>query len=169
MELVSFIDPILAVFPRIPNAMLSLVFGYILLRIFLSVIGRLMKAARMTKGLREVIASMTTWVVWAVLISVIARNLGFSQISSTISGSLILVGFALANGASSLTADILSGLMLARDPDFNIGYKVKVGDMEGRIEKMDIRKVRISGKNQQTYVIANSQIDKSSWTLVSKD
>lgn len=169
MDINLFIDPILNIIPKLPNAILSLVFGYIVVKILILIFGRVLRIARINKGLRDVILSMTSVILWVILISVIARNLGLSQIATTISGSLIVLGFAIANGASAMTADMLAGLMLANDEDFRIGYTVKINDIEGKIYKLDIRKVRIKDKDGKFFIFANSVVEKSMWTLISKD
>jgi small-conductance mechanosensitive channel len=80
----------------------------------------------------------------------------------------VALGFALANGASSLTADIISGLFLSRDRDFECGYRIKVGDIEGTIERVDTRKIRIKSDDGRTHVFPSSKVDTMGWTVVEK-
>jgi small-conductance mechanosensitive channel len=169
MNVQSFVDPIVNLIAKLPNAILSLVFGYLVVKVILVIINRVFHVAKITKGLRDVIMSMASVVLWVILVSIVARNLGLSQIATTISGSLIVLGFAIANGASSMTADILAGLMLAKDEDFKVGYTIKINDIEGVISKLDIRKVRIINKEGKIFVFANSVVEKGMWVLLSRD
>ena len=72
----------------------------------------------------------------------------------------------MANGANFLVSDILSGWYLARDPDFMIGEKIKFGDIEGRVEHIDLRKVRVRDKTGHLHIIPNSILDKAQFCVL---
>ncbi|MFA6422958.1 MAG: mechanosensitive ion channel domain-containing protein [Patescibacteria group bacterium] len=169
MNIQSFINPFINIVPKLPQAILGIVIGYIVIKILLALLNRILRLGRITKGLRDVLISLASVLAWGILISVVTRNLGFGQISATISGSLVVLGLAVATGASSMTSDIIAGIMLAKDEDFRVGYHVKIGDITGIIYKLDMRKVRIKDDKNNIFVIANSQVEKGTWQLISRD
>jgi len=106
---------------------------------------------------------------WVILFAEIARELGLGSLAITISGSLAVLAIALASGASGLAADIISGIFLAKDSDFEIGYKIKVGSIEGIVTGVDIRKIRIIDDEGSIYILPNAKLDKEGWQVISRD
>jgi len=164
-----FLDPIKNYGPKIPEIIITLIIGVVLVKIASYFLVKALKLTRISAALVSILSSMIIVLFWVLFFSEIARQAGLSNLALTISGSVIVIGLALANGASSLTADIISGLFLAKDPDFEIGYLVKSGDIEGIIRKIDIRKIRIRDKSGKLHIIPNNVVDKSSWVVISRE
>ncbi|MFA7243994.1 MAG: mechanosensitive ion channel domain-containing protein [Patescibacteria group bacterium] len=164
-----FWDPILNYLPKLPFVVLGLVIGYIIIRIVLSVLKNTLKYTKVPKALSGIIISMLTIIFWVLLFGEMARALGFTSIAITISGSLLVLGLALANGATTLTSDIISGVFLAKDEDFEVGFRVKTGDVEGVIQKVDIRKVRIVADDGKLHIVPNVNLDKNGWVVLERE
>ncbi len=154
--------------PRLPEVAFSFLIGYLVLSIILTLFSHALSASHVHKALITILRSLLSVVLWVILTAHILRGLGLSQIAVTISGSLLVIGLAIANGAQSTVADIISGLFLAKDPDFDIGYLVKSGETEGIIESIDIRKTRIRTRDGILHVVPNSLIDKERWQVLSR-
>lgn len=165
----KFWDPILNYLPRLPFLLLGLVIGYIIIRIILSVLKNTLKITKVPKALSGIIISMLTIVFWILLFAELSRSLGFTSIAITISGSLLVLGLALANGATTLTSDIISGVFLAKDEDFEVGFRVKTGDVEGVVQKIDIRKVRIISDDGKLHIVPNVNLDKNGWVVLERE
>jgi len=75
----------------------------------------------------------------------------------------------LATGASGMASDIISGVFLARDHDFDLGYKIKVGGIEGIVQQIDIRKIRIVDDLGNTHIFPNTKLDKDGWQVISRE
>jgi small-conductance mechanosensitive channel len=164
-----FWQPIANFGPKIPTIIISFVVGYFIIQIIAAVLNRALKFSRMPRALTSVIASLALIVMWVALFAEIARQLGMGSLAVTISGSLAVLALALASGASGLAADIISGVFLARDPDFEIGYKIKVGDVVGLVHNVDIRKIRVVDAEGVVYIFPNSKLDKEGWQVVSRE
>jgi len=106
---------------------------------------------------------------WVILFAEIARELGMGSLSVTISGSLAVLALALATGAAGLASDVISGVFLARDPDFEIGYKIKIGDVEGIVQGVDIRKIRVVDESGNIHIFPNNKLDKDGWEVISRE
>lgn len=155
--------------PKLPGILIGLFFGYLMIRLLTYLLGRALKVVRLNKALRDIIVSLASVIMWILLASEILRQAGLNNLALTISGSIVALGFALANGTQALTGDIIAGLFLAKDKDFECGYRVKIGDIEGVVDKIDIRKVRVKTDDGKIHVVPNSKVDNMlGWTIISR-
>lgn len=164
----KLIDDTKALISKLPEVAVAFLIGFVLIKITELVFERTLKVFRVPKALIFILRSLVTVVLWVILISHLLRLVGLNQVAITISGSLLVVGLAIANGANTLVADVLSGLFLAKDPDFDIGYRIKSGDTEGVIEAIDIRKTRIRTDDDILIVVPNSVVDKDRWQIIDR-
>ena len=163
-----FWEPIKNFGPKIPILIVGLIAGILVIKILLVLMERTLKITRAPKALSGIVISLVAIVLWIMLFSEIARELGLSSVAITISGSLIVLGLALASGASNLTSDIISGVFIAKDDDFEVGFRVKSKDVEGVVQKIDIRKVRIVDDDNKLHIIPNTTLDKSGWMVIAR-
>jgi len=165
----SFWRPIANFGPKIPVVIISLIVGYFIIQIITAILNRALKFSRMPRALVSVVASLALIVMWVILFAEIARQLGMGSLAVTISGSLAVLALALASGAAGLASDVISGVFLARDPDFEIGYRIKVGEVTGIVHSVDIRKIRVVDESGVVYVFPNGKLDKDGWQVISRD
>lgn len=167
--LLSLWQPIIHYGPKIPELIVTIILGVVAVRIISFFIARGFRVLRITRTLANVLASIIMVVLWVMLASEIARQAGLTNLAITISGSIVVIGLALANGASNLTSDIISGIYLAKDGDFEIGYRVKIGDLEGIIRKIDMRKVRLRDDDGKLHIFPNNLVDKAEWVVLNRE
>jgi len=165
----SFWQPIVNFWPKIPAVILGLIIGIFIIKILTGILARALRYSRLPKALSGIITSLVVIVMWVLLLSEVARQLGMSGLAITISGSIVILGLSLASGASGLTSDIISGIFLARDEDFELGYRIKVGNVEGVVQKVDIRKIRIIDDDGNVHVYPNAKLDKDGWEIISRE
>lgn len=163
------VQPFVSFGPLLPKVIVGLLVGIVLINIAIYVSRGLLRVGRVPRSLSDIILSLGAIVLWIMLLAELAKAVGLSSIAVTISGSLIVIGLALANGAGSMTSDIIAAFFIAKDKDFEIGYRIKTGDIEGIIDKIDVRKVRIVGDDGQRYVVPNTNLDKNGWVLLNTD
>lgn len=164
-----FWQPIERYGPKIPELIITLILGIIAIKVVSYFLAQAVRLAKMPKALSTVVSSVISVVLWVLLFSEFFRQAGLTNLALTISGSAVVVGLILANAFAPVIADIASGLYLAKDPDFEIGYLVKIGDIEGVIRKIDLRKVRIRDDKGKLHIFPNNEIDKGSWVVLSRD
>jgi len=165
----SFVNLVIDFIPKLPPLVLSLVLGIIIIKVLTELAKYFLKIARVPKTLSSILLSLLAIVLWVLLFGELARELGMTSVAITVSGSLIVLGLALSNGATALTADIIAGVFLAKDRDFEIGHKVKIGEFEGVVQSIDVRRVRIIDKDGVLHVIPNANIDKSGWSVLERE
>jgi small conductance mechanosensitive channel len=148
---------------------LAFAVGVVVLYLFSWLLEKLLRVARTPRTLHDIIISISRVVMWVILIAIIFQSIGLPQVALALSSSLAIVGVALGAGANGLVQDVISGLFLARDQDFDTGFRIKSGDIEGIIKRVDIRKVRIEDSKGCIHVVPTSSFDKTSWVVLSRD
>lgn len=170
--LTSLINPLINILPRLPEAILTFIVGWIFLQIAIYFLDKSLsfRILKLPKGLKGVILSLAKFFFWVALIIFLINSLGFGKLALAISGSTAIVMFILSSGASGLVADIISGLFLASDPDFNVGDTVKSGEdkTQGTVLSMDLRKCRMEDDKGKIHIIPNSVIEKKEWVVVAR-
>ncbi|MEI6498608.1 MAG: mechanosensitive ion channel domain-containing protein [bacterium] len=154
--------------PKLPMMILGLLFGYIIIKIFLMFIRKGLAIIHTRKAMVDIILPLSTAIMWVIFFSEFARHLGLSGIAVTFSGLLIIIGLALSNGTSALVGDLIAGVFLAKDIDFGVGYKIRFGDAIGIVRKVDNRKVRIESDDGHIFVIPTSKFDSTGWEVIDK-
>ncbi|PIU24304.1 hypothetical protein COT12_01750, partial [Candidatus Berkelbacteria bacterium CG08_land_8_20_14_0_20_39_8] len=97
-----FWQPVANFGPKIPGIIVSLLVGYVIIRIILAILHKVLKFSRIPRALVSVVVSLALIVMWVILFAEIARELGLGSLAITISGSLAVLAIALASGASGL-------------------------------------------------------------------
>jgi moderate conductance mechanosensitive channel len=156
--------------PKIPAALVALLFGFVLIRIVSWLAQAFISLVRLPRGLKSILVSLIDGLLWIFLLISVMQSLGLNNIALVFSGSVAAAGLALAAGGSTLVSDILAGIFLAKDRDFSIGDEVVAGENQtvGVVEGMDMRRTRIRDKSGQLHIIPNSVIERKEWVLVAK-
>ncbi|MDB5178778.1 MAG: mechanosensitive ion channel protein MscS [Patescibacteria group bacterium] len=158
------------VLPRLPNALFDLLVGILVIRVLERVLRFIMKYTSMQPALRDVMVSVISIIMWIFLSVTLLGELGFSGVIYFFTGSVAALGIAMAAGGSTLIADIIAGIFLARDNDFNVGDEVIVGERPtlGTIESMDARRTRLRDDRGILHIIPNSVVERKEWIVISK-
>lgn len=153
------------VWEKLPELVLTLVFGILLIKLVKLVVHRLVKVSLANKAMRGVLLSVLDFGLWLFLFATIFHEIGLTQLSFALSGSVIALVVAAASGSSAFVQDVVAGIFLAQDRDFKLGSRIKVDTTEGLVERMDGRKVRIRDDKGNLHVYPNSQFDRGSWVV----
>ncbi|HEY6736516.1 MAG TPA: mechanosensitive ion channel domain-containing protein [Candidatus Saccharimonadia bacterium] len=164
------LDGINHLVPRLPGVLFDLLLGIIVIRVMVRLSKLVMKWVRVPAGLRGVINSIFESFLWVLLTINVLSELGYSGIIYFFSGSIAAIGIAMAAGGSTLVSDIVAGIFLARDIDFNVGDEVIVGETptQGIIERMDARRIRLRDQDGILHVIPNSVVERKEWVLIKR-
>lgn len=168
----SFTDHIIGgldqLLPKIPIAIFDGLLGFLLIRWIVRLSRWIMKLLNVAPGLRGVVASTLELILWILLAVTLLGDLGFTGLVPYFAGSFAAIGLAMAVGGSTLISDIVAGIFLARDMDFNVGDEVMVGEgpTTGIIESMDARRIRVRDKKGALHVIPNSVVERKEWVVL---
>lgn len=162
------VNGINTVLPRLPNALFDLLLGILIIRLLVRAMKFSLKLTHVQPGFRQVLTSVMEIMMWIFLTIALLNELGFSGVIYFFTGSVAALGIAMAAGGSTLVSDVIAGIFLARDRDFNVGDEVIVGETPtmGVIEHMDARRTRLRDSNGVLHVIPNSVVERKEWIVV---
>ena len=69
-----------------------------------------------------------------------------------------VAGIALGLAAQNIVKDVLNGILILIEDQFNVGDTVRVAGLAGTVEAMTLRKTTVRDADGTLYVIPNSQI-----------
>lgn len=164
------VDGLNAMLSRAPAAVFSLLLGILIVRILSRLTRFILGLTAIHPGLRGIIGSVVEIFLWIFFTIRMLDILGFANVIVFFSSSALAIGILLAAGGSTLLSDIIAGIFLARDGDFNIGDEVVAGENEtqGIIESMDARRTRLRDKKGILHVIPNAVVERKEWVLIRK-
>ncbi|MFC7167660.1 mechanosensitive ion channel domain-containing protein [Halospeciosus flavus] len=159
----QFVDGIVAAFPRLLSGVIFLLLAAALIHVVLwGVRGILRRAA---KG-QELYVQFGTTVVavflWFGAILTFLTVVGLTEIAAALGTASGFLALGVSYALSGMIADAVAGIYLLRDPDFNPGDRISVGDTEGTVKEIELRKTRFHVKGD-TVVRANAEVEKK-WT-----
>jgi small conductance mechanosensitive channel len=69
-----------------------------------------------------------------------------------------IAGVAIGLAAQTIVKDVLNGILIIIEDQFNVGDKVRIAGLAGTVEAMTLRKTTVRDDDGTLYVIPNSQI-----------
>jgi len=108
------------------------------------------------KTLAGVIEATTFVFILVGVILFIFSELGL-EVAPLIAGAGIL-SLAVGFGAQSLVKDVISGIFIILENQFNKGDWVKIGKYEGKVIKMNLRRTVLQTFKGSRHIIPNSQV-----------
>ena len=153
---------------RLPLLILTIVVGFIFIKVVKAFLHRLIGYSRANIALKGIILSVLDVALWIFLIAALMAQVGLTQISFALSGTVAISALALSAGSTAFVQDLVAGIFLAQDPDFNAGDRIKVDDVEGVVERMDARKIRLRDDKGILHIFPNSHLDRSAWMVLKK-
>ncbi len=153
---------------RIPAAILTIVAGGLAIKVVVVLLSRVLKVGKVEPTIVGLGVSAVTVAGWILVIAAVLQALGLGQVALAVSGSIALITLAVANGAAGTTGDIISGVFLAGDPDFKVGYTVTAAGIDGVIERIDLRKTRIRTADGLLNVVPNKAVETAPWVVTAR-
>jgi hypothetical protein len=109
------------------------------------------------------------WVLWFLVVVWLVGQLGQEEIFATLIAGGTLAGLAVALAVKDSLADVVGGILLLGDKHFDLGDRIKVGGVEGKIIEVDLRKTRIKADDGSIHILSNGKIDKGGWVLLPRE
>jgi small conductance mechanosensitive channel len=109
-----------------------------------------------TRTVLQVIQNAISVVILVVAILTLLSAFGINIIPLLASAGI--VGFAIGFGSQTLIKDIINGLFLLTGEVFYEGDIIKIGEVEGKVEKVGIRAVTVRDINGVVFTIPNGSI-----------
>jgi len=172
MDIVSnFVYAIGGFLPKVPWVILGVVVGWVIIRLITFLLRRTMKLARVPKDIVGLVITVTKFILWILLVLIVASSLGLSSLAIYLSGSAAVVAFFLSASVGPTLSNIFSGIFLTGDPDIKVGMKISTnnGQTVGVIHGIDMRKVRITGDDGKLHIVPNSMVENGEWIVLDRN
>ncbi len=112
---------------------------------------------RQAATLGKVLRNLIRLVVWGIALITILRELGI-DIAPLLAG-VGIAGLAIGFGAQSLVKDILAGIFVLAEDQYNVGDVIKAAGVSGLVEKVTLRATILRDLEGNVHTIPNGVID----------
>ena len=154
--------------PSIFKILLILIIAFFIQRLTNLGVANFINQSRKIKRaetLSQIINSTNKVIISIIALMMILHELGLDVRPILASAGILGVAFSL--GAQQLMKDVINGFFILLEGQFSIGDNVKIGDLSGTVEKMNLRTTTLRDQLGNIYIIPNSQINQV--TVMSKN
>jgi small conductance mechanosensitive channel len=151
---------------RLPHLLMVAVIGFVLSRLLRLVTARMIHIAEehapgparvsQVKTLAGVIRTSGLAIIGAIISLQFLDAVGINL--APLLASAGVAGIALGLAAQNIVRDMLNGMLILIEDQFNIGDTVRVAGLAGTVEAMTLRKTTVRDADGTLYIIPNSQI-----------
>ncbi len=150
---------------KVPIVVVCVLLGGSIIKLAQKAASLAMTKAKVEPTVTNLFLSIGGFIGWVTVAATVFGILGLTQVSIAFSGSIALIAMGLASSASGIVSDLLAGIYLIADPDFKVGRRVKVGNIEGTVTSVDIRKTKVKDDEGNLQVLPNKTIDSATYTI----
>ena len=159
-------DVVIMVRDRLPKVATVLVILLILQRVIGFFVGRMERVARSThtsparanqlRTMATIVRGTAYSILGFLAFLQVLRLLNFDYGPLLASAGILGVGIGL--GAQSLCKDIINGVFIFIEDQYNVGETVKIASVTGTVEDLTLRLTRLRDADGTLYIVPNSQI-----------
>ena len=111
---------------------------------------------RRIRTVLKALKGFLSFLIWSIAAITALPEFGFNL--APILAGLGLAGFAVGMAAKDLLTDFISGLFIVIEGEYNIGDKVKLAGVTGKVLGISLRRTILEGKNGAILIIPNREI-----------
>ena len=150
----------------LPKIVVALLIGFVLQRLVLFFVKRLRRRADCMVGNSQRAAQLRTvaGIVRATAYAMIAfyvllQTLGAIGVPlGPFIASAGVIGLGISFGAQSIFKDMLTGIFILIEDQYNVGDVVKIAGLQGTVEDLTLRVTKLRDGDGTLYIVPNSQI-----------
>lgn len=151
---------------KLPHLLIIGLVAFVLIRLLRVITLRMIHVAERHAADEVRVAQVKTLsgVIRATGFTIIALIAGFSALAAVdinlgpLLASAGIAGVAIGLAAQTIVKDVLNGILILVEDQFNVGDTVKLAGLGGVVESMTLRKTAVRDADGTLYVIPNSQI-----------
>ena len=151
---------------KLPHLLVAALIGFVLYRILAGVTSRMVRIAEQHAAAHSRIAQVRT-------MAGVIRATGFTIIATIVTMQFLaavgvnlaplltgagVAGVAVGLAAQNIVRDMLNGILILLEDQFNVGETIKIAGVSGVVESMTLRKTTLRDGDGTLYVVPNSQI-----------
>lgn len=118
--------------------------------------GLVARQAERARTIGTVLTSITTAFIWVIAAGMILGEFGFDL--GPVIASAGIIGVAIGLGSQTLVKDFISGIFMLVEDQYGVGDQVKVGDVEGAVEKVGLRVTTVRDNAGTLWYLRNGEI-----------
>jgi small-conductance mechanosensitive channel len=118
--------------------------------------GLVARQAERARTIGTVLTSTLNAFIWVIACGMILGEFGFDL--GPVIASAGIIGVAIGLGAQSLVKDVLSGIFMLVEDQYGVGDHVKVGEVEGVVEKVGLRITTVRDSVGILWFLRNGEI-----------
>lgn len=151
---------------KLPHLLLVALIAFLLNRLLRLITHRMIRVAELhasgavkisqVKTLAGVIRTTGLAVIWLITALQFLAALGVNL--APLLASAGVAGIAVGLAAQNIVKDVLNGILILVEDQFNVGDSVRLAGLAGTVEAMTLRKTTVRDVDGTVYVIPNSQI-----------
>ncbi len=151
---------------RLPHLLVVVVIGFVLNRLLRLITARMIHMAEQhapepvrisqVKTLAGVIRTTGLAIIGVIVGMQILDAVGINL--APLLASAGIAGVAIGLAAQNIVRDVLNGMLILVEDQFNVGDTVRLAGLAGTVEAMTLRKTTVRDADGTLYVIPNSQI-----------
>lgn len=150
------VDSTVRIVPRAIAAFLVLLFFWLLARSVRAVLRRLFSRTVDDLTVESLIKQLTYYAILALGFFVALDALGFDP--TTVAAGLGLTGIVLGFALKDILSNFVSGLLLLTLRPFKIGDQIVVGELEGSVERIELRATKLRAYDGRVMLVPNADV-----------
>lgn len=151
---------------KLPHLLVAILIGFVLYRILILLTARMIRIAEQHAAAHSRIGQVRTMagVIRATGMTIIATIVTMQFLAAVgvnlapLLASAGVAGVAIGLAAQNIVRDMLNGILILLEDQFNVGDTIKIAGVAGVVESMTLRKTILRDGDGTLYVIPNSQI-----------
>jgi small-conductance mechanosensitive channel len=151
---------------KLPHLLIAALIAFILYRSLSVITSRMVRIAEAHAAAQSRIAQVKTMagVIRATGLTIIAAIVTMQFLAAVgvnlapLLASAGVAGVAVGLAAQNIVRDMLNGILILLEDQFNVGETIKIAGVSGVVESMTLRKTILRDGDGTLYVIPNSQI-----------
>ncbi len=151
---------------RLPHLLMVAIIGFVLSRLLRLVTARMIHVAEQHAPGPSRVSQVKTLagVIRTTGLAIIGAIVGLQALAAVgidlapLLASAGVAGIALGLAAQNIVRDMLNGMLILIEDQFNVGDTVRIAGLAGTVEAMTLRKTTVRDADGTLYVIPNSQI-----------
>lgn len=163
----GFIHNIAGVLPAILTGVVFLVVSYVAIKLGMVVVrGVLRQMFRNEPIYVRLVSTVVGVFLWFGVLLTFLTAVGLGPIAASLGTASGFLALGVSYALSDMIKDVVAGVYLLRDPDFEVGDRVVASETEGVVQAIELRKTRFD-VGDDIVVRANAEVEKK-WTLKSR-
>jgi small-conductance mechanosensitive channel len=151
---------------KLPHLLLAAIIAFVLYRLLTIITSRMIRIAEQHAAEHSRVAQVRTMagviratgltVIFAIVTMQFLAAVGVNL--APLLASAGVAGVAIGLAAQNIVRDMLNGILILIEDQFNVGETIKIAGVSGVVEAMTLRKTTLRDGDGTVYVIPNSQI-----------